>query len=234
MMAGAVLAGAAIAGAGPLQDDLAARRARLMERLGSDTVAIVWSAPERVYSLDVDYEYRQDSHLLYLTGLTQPESILVLIPGAKTKREVLFVREPNARREHREGHTLTKAEVTAQTGVGTVYFVNEFEPFVTALFNRQVYGLKRNEVSAEFDAFFEAVAGNRAKLALPFGLRPAPSAPLTAPYEFAAKARDRFLNVSFVDAFPLIADLRQVKTPYEQTLMEQSGEHLEPRRTRPA
>ncbi len=209
--------------AGPLQDDLAARRARLMERLGPDTVAIVWSAPSRVYSRDVDYEYRQDSNLLYLTGLTQPESVLVLVPGAKTVREVLFVREPNARREHREGHTLTKAEVTAQSGVKTVYFVNEFESFVTGLFNRQVYGLKRNEVSAEFDTFFEAVAGNRAKLALPFGPRPAPSAPLTAPYEFAAKARDRFLNVSFVDAFPLIADLRQVKTPHEQTLMEKSG-----------
>ncbi len=223
MVMGAVLACAAMAGAGPLQDDLAARRARLIEQLGPDAVAIVWSAPSKVYSLDVDYEFRQDSHLLYLTGLTQPETILVLVPGAKTVREVLFVREPNARREHREGHTLTKAEVTAQSGISTVYFVNEFEPFVTALFNRQVYRARRLDVSREFDTFFEALAANRASLALPFGPRPAPSAPLTAPYEFAAKARDRFLNVSFVDAFPLIADLRQVKTPHEQTLMEKSG-----------
>ncbi len=223
MVLGAVLGGAAIAGAGPLQDNLAARRARLMGRLGTDTVAIVWSAPSRVYSRDVDYEYRQDSNLLYLTGLTQPESVLVLIPGAKTVREVLFVREPNARREHREGHTLSKAEVTAQSGVETVYFVSEFEPFVTALFNRRVYGLKRNETSTEFDTFFDAVSANRATLALPFGARPAPSAPLTAPYEFAALARDRFLNVLFVDAFPLLADLRQVKTPHEQTLMQKSG-----------
>jgi Xaa-Pro aminopeptidase len=223
MVMGVVLAGAATAGAGPLQDDLSARRARLMERLGPDTVAIVWSAPSKVYSLDVDYEYRQDSHLLYLTGLTQPETILVLVPGAKAVREVLFVREPNARREHREGHTLTKAEVAAQSGVNTVYFVQEFEPFVTALFNRRAYGLKRNEVSTEFDAFFEAVATGRAKLALPFGPRPAPSAPLTPPYEFAAKARDRFLNVAFVDAFPIIADLRQVKTPFEQAVLARSG-----------
>jgi Xaa-Pro aminopeptidase len=218
-----VLVGAVSAMAGPRQDDLAARRARLMERLGPDAVAIVWSAPERVYSLDVDYEYRQDSHLLYLTGIDQPDTILVLVPGAKAMREVLFVREANALREHREGHTLTKAEATEHSGIRTVYLASEFEPFITALFNKRVYGLRRNEASTEFDTFFDAVAANRARLALPFGPRPAPSAPLTAPYEFAAKARDRFLNVAFVDTFPLIAELRQVKTSFEQTIMTRSG-----------
>jgi len=220
----AVLIGTVPAMAGPLQDDLAARRARLMEQLGPDAVAIVWSAPSKVYSLDVDYEFRQDSHLLYLTGIAQEDSTLVLIPGAASVREVLFVRQPDPRREHRNGHILTREEVTAQSGVKTVYFVNEFEPFVTALFNRQVYAARRSEVSPEFDRFFAAVEGGRARLALPFGPRPAPSAPLTAPYEFAAKVRDRFLGASFVDTFPLIAGLRQVKSPYEQAIMTRSGD----------
>ncbi len=209
--------------AGPLQDDLAARRARLMERLGSDALAIVWSAPARVYSLDVDYEYRQDSNLFYLTGITQPDTILVLVPGAKTRREVLFVRQPDPRREHREGHILTREEATAQSGIATVYYVDAFEPFVTALFNRRAYGLRRGETTTDFDTFFDAVAANRATLALPFGPRPAPSAPLTEPYTFATQVRDRFLNVRFVDTEPLIADLRQVKTPYEQQVMTRSG-----------
>jgi len=221
--AAGVLAMATWAAAGPLQDDLAARRARLMERLGPEALAIVWSAPTKVYSLDVDYEFRQDSHLLYLTGMSQEETVLVLMPGARTRREILFVREPNPRREHWNGHTLTKEEATAQSGIATVYYTGEFEAFVTAMFNRQLYGGRRNEVSTEFDAFFEAVGANRAKLALPFGPRPAPSAPLTPAYEFAARARDRFLNVAFVDTWPMIADLRQIKTTYEQTVMEKSG-----------
>jgi Xaa-Pro aminopeptidase len=222
-MTGAVLAWAMTTSAGPLQDDLAARRARLMERLGPDTMSIVWSAPTKPYSLDVDYEFRQDSHLLYLTGMTQEETILVLMPGAKTLREILFVRAPNPRREHWNGHILTKPEATAQSGIKTVYFAGEFEAFITAMFNRQMYGGRRNEVSTEFDPFFEAVGANRAKLALPFGPRPAPSAPLTPAYEFAAKARDRFLNVVFVDTWPMIADQRHIKTSYEQTIMEKSG-----------
>ena len=132
-----VLALAATAAAGPLQDDLAARRARLMEKLGPDAMAIVWSAPTRVYSLDVDYEFRQDSHLLYLTGMTQEETILVLMPGNRTRKEILFTREPNPRREHWNGHILTKEEATAQSGIATVYYAGEFEAFVTAMFNQQ-------------------------------------------------------------------------------------------------
>ena len=56
-------------GADDLTADLQARRARLLQALPADTMAIFWSAPERVYSRDVDYEYRQDSDLLYLTGV---------------------------------------------------------------------------------------------------------------------------------------------------------------------
>lgn len=93
------------AAAGPLQDDVKARRARLMERLGPETIGIFMSAPSRVYSADIDYEYRQDSNLLYLTGIDQEETILVLMPGNQTQKELLFVRDADARREHRNGHS---------------------------------------------------------------------------------------------------------------------------------
>jgi Xaa-Pro aminopeptidase len=218
-----VVGWAAAAAAGPLQDDLAARRAKLMDRLGPNALAIVWSAQPKVYSLDVDYEFRQDSHFLYLTGIAQEGGMLVLMPGNKTSREVLFVREPNRRREHWNGHLLTKDEATAESGIRTVYYTGEFESFVTSMFNRRPHGLKRGDTTDDYDTFFAAVAANRATLALPFGPRPAPSDPLPPEYAFAAKARDRFLNVTYVDTFPLIAELRQIKTPYEQTLMEQSG-----------
>jgi Xaa-Pro aminopeptidase len=196
------------AAAGPLQDDLVARRARLMDKLGPNALAIVWSAEPKVYSLDVDYEFRQDSNFLYLTGIAQEGAVLVLMPGNKKSREVLFVREPNPRREHWNGHLFTKDEATAESGIKTVYYTGDVESFVTAMFNRRPYGLKRGETTDDFDTFFAAVDANRATLALPFGPRPAPSEPLSPAYAFAAKARD---------------ELRQIKTPYEQTLLEKSG-----------
>src|SRR5262245_49076163 len=74
-----------------LRQDLQARRGRLMQQLGPGSLAILWSAPARVYSRDVDYEYRQDSDLLYLTGIEQAETILVLMPGSAGRSEMLFI-----------------------------------------------------------------------------------------------------------------------------------------------
>ena len=44
------------AGLAELRDELRARRARLADKLGAGSMAILWSAPARVYSRDVDYE----------------------------------------------------------------------------------------------------------------------------------------------------------------------------------
>jgi Xaa-Pro aminopeptidase len=63
-----------------------------MQLLSPDSILILWSAPERVYSGDVNYPYRQDSNFFYLTGIEQPESIVVVLPGNKTQKEYLFIR----------------------------------------------------------------------------------------------------------------------------------------------
>jgi Xaa-Pro aminopeptidase len=208
--------------AGEYQDDLKARRARVLQKLDPGAVMITWSAPSKVYSTDVNYEYRQDSYQLYLTGLDQEETILVLMPGAAKKKEVIFVREPNARREHWNGHTLTKEEVTAQTGVETVYFVSQFEPFITAMFNARNFGGRRDEVITEWDAFQAEIRAGRGKLALLFGPRPSPSQELPPVYAWANKFRERFFGVSLFDAKPIVDELRQIKTPYEQKVLEKS------------
>ena len=120
-----------------LRDDLKARRGRLMEKLGNGTMAILWSAPERVYSRDIDYEYRQDSDLLYLTGIEQPDTILVLLPGSQRRKEILFIRPSNPRREHYVGRFLSAEDARSRTGIENIFLTTEFEPFLAAMFNRQ-------------------------------------------------------------------------------------------------
>ena len=207
-----------------LADDCKARRARLAASLDASTLFIAWSAPPQVYSRDVDYEYRQDSNLLYLTGITQEDTILVLMPGNETKREILFVHEPNPRREHWNGHMLTKEEAARASGIDTVYYTSQFEAFVTAMVNREAFEIPRHLDTTEFDVFFAAVQKGTARLSLLFGKRPSPNQPLPPVYEFAARARDRFVGVTVNDATPLVDGLRQVKTPHEQRVLERSLE----------
>lgn len=212
------LALSASAAAGPLQDDVKARRARVAERLGPDTVAIFWSAPTRVFSGDVSYEYRQDSNLLYLTAIDQEETILVMMPGNETRKEILFVRDADARREHWTGHSLTPAEAGAMSGIQTVLTTSQFESFVAGVFSR-----RNSPASAtEHARFFQALGEGRAKLAL---LLEPPSDLSTPPgpaAQFAARLRDRFAGFAVQDATPILTDLRQIKTPYEQGVLRRS------------
>ena len=131
-------------------------------------MAILWSAPARVYSRDVDYEYRQDSDLLYLTGIEQPETILVLVPGSPRRSEVLFITPSNPRQEHYVGKFLTKEEARARTGIETVFFTTEFDEFLAAMFNRRPYGLPVDAArdNTDYDGFFKALDEGTARLAL--------------------------------------------------------------------
>jgi Xaa-Pro aminopeptidase len=203
VLAAACLAVASAAAAGPLQDDLKARRARAMERLGAEALAIFWSAPERVYSTDVNYEYRQDSNLLYLTGIDQEDTILVLTPGNAARKEVLFIREADARREHWNGHSLTAAEASEQSGVTTVMTLNQFESFVANAFSNQ-----------------ERPIGSLSLVLEP--QRNLTDAPGPA-RQFAARMRDRFFGFQVKDATPILNELRQIKTSYEQDLIRKSA-----------
>jgi Xaa-Pro aminopeptidase len=204
VLAAACLAAvASAAAAGPLQDDLKARRARAMERLGAEALAIFWSAPERVYSTDVNYEYRQDSNLLYLTGIDQEDTILVLTPGNAARKEVLFIREADARREHWNGHSLTAAEASEQSGVTTVMTLNQFESFVANAFSNQ-----------------ERPIGSLSLVLEP--QRNLTDAPGPA-RQFAARMRDRFFGFQVKDATPILNELRQIKTSYEQDLIRKSA-----------
>jgi Xaa-Pro aminopeptidase len=204
--------------AGPLQEDLQARRARLIERLAPEALAIFWSAPVRIYSHDVEYEYRQDSNLLYLTGIDQPDTILVVMPGNKSRREILFISEANPRREHWEGHLLTPAEATAQSGIETVMTVDQFEPFIASMFSRRAMRAD----PGEYEKFFTALADGRARLALPLEPVFDLSTPPETARKFAVSLRERFLGFTLEDVRPIVYDLRQIKTAYEQDVLRKS------------
>lgn len=220
----AAAAAVAVAPAGlfgsELSEDLAARRAKLMARFGPDAMIVLLSAPSRNYSLDVDYEYRQDSSLYYLTGLSQPDTTLVLMPGNTEHREILFLSGRDPQREHWSGRLLSVHEASERSGIETVLSASQFEPFLAAMLRRAPMEPVDDRQAA---AFFSAVAANRAELALaiePVGL----GAPLSGPLDLARRVRDRFPAIRIVDAWWALADQRLVKSPYERRLLTRSLE----------
>jgi Xaa-Pro aminopeptidase len=215
--------------------DLAGRRAQTIEAIGADAVLVLWSAPTRVYSDDVDYEYRQDSNLLYLTGIAQPDTILVLIPGARSQKEHLFVRQPEPLRELWTGHTLTSAEVTAQSGIANVHpqrGTEAFEAFMSALFaGRSPEGTP----PGEFGGFQQAVAAGRGRLGV-LGYSRSASTESGEAAAWARTVEQKHPSVRAFSADEVLTTQRQIKTPYEQRVLRRSVEisaeaHVEGMRT---
>jgi Xaa-Pro aminopeptidase len=74
------------------------RREEFLRRMG-EGIAILATAPVRRRNGDVEYKFRPDSHLYYLTGFAEPEAVLVLCPGRAQERVALFVPPKDRERE---------------------------------------------------------------------------------------------------------------------------------------
>src|SRR2546430_17481526 len=79
--------------------EFAARRARLAKEIGPNAMLVVFSAKPAIRNGDVEYPFRQSDDLLYLTGIAEPETILVMLPGEAGFSEVIFTRQPHLQHE---------------------------------------------------------------------------------------------------------------------------------------
>lgn len=103
-------------------------RKRLTQKLKSNSLALFNSNDIMPTNADGTMAFRQNNNLLYLSGVDQEESILILCPDFPDKRyrEVLFLRETSEQIAIWEGHKLTKEEARQLSGVETVLWLSEF------------------------------------------------------------------------------------------------------------
>jgi Xaa-Pro aminopeptidase len=212
--------------------ELRARREEVMKRMGEKAIMVLFGAEPRVYTNDVDYHYRQENNLYYLTGVKQEDATLVLIPGAKRTFEILFIPPRDPRKETWNGHMMSADEVRARSGVQEVWDSNLLNGFLAFLAPRAEQAIaKRGAVSKpnaqlagqwqnEFQALIEAAKSDQGEIYL---LAPSANRDLREyrqEYEFAEAIKAASAGLKFKSAAPIFADLRQVKSPWEQKLMQ--------------
>ena len=103
----------------------AARREAYMQAIGRDAVAVVRSLPERLRNGDSFHPFRQLSDLLYLTGFVEPDTTLVLRPGADKERVVMFVRPRDPEMETWDGKRAGIEGAIASYGAEAAYPASE-------------------------------------------------------------------------------------------------------------
>jgi len=105
----------------------AARRERLMQAMGPRAVGLFRAPPERIRNGDAHYPYRQSSDLFYLTGFSEPDSALVLRPGAEKERATLYVRPRDPEREVWDGRRAGPEGAARDHGVDAAYPIEELD-----------------------------------------------------------------------------------------------------------
>lgn len=119
--------------------ELRARRARVAQWVGSSGMLIFFSAEPKIYTNDVDYEYRQENNLYYLTHLKQKGATLVLMPGNSQTPEILFLPRRDPAAETWTGYMYSPEQARAISGVNEIWEAREFEPFIRSIRARQAY-----------------------------------------------------------------------------------------------
>jgi len=79
------------------------RQKKLYSQLRDKSALILCSSPERVRSNDVHYVYRTNSDLLYFTGWSEPDSIMLVVKRNNSWETKLFLQEKDTEKEIWEG-----------------------------------------------------------------------------------------------------------------------------------
>lgn len=180
-------------------DEFSRRRSLLMQKM-SDGIAIIPTAPELIRNRDSHYPYRFDSYFYYLTGFKEPESLLVLLAGAQPK-SILFCRDKDLEREIWDGF---------RYGADAA---------------RETFGFDEAYSMSELDSVILKLLANQPKLYFSLGESSAWDTRVTNWLNTLRSQSRTGVNVpdSIVDIRHLVDEMRLVKSPFEQDLMQQSA-----------
>jgi Xaa-Pro aminopeptidase len=212
--------------------ELAQRRARVAQNIGPKSLLILFSGESRVYANDVDYPFRQENNLFYLTNLRQEGATLVLLPGNSQTPEILFLPRRNPAAETWTGHMYSPQEANQISGVKEIWEAREFKPFIEALQNRQPYRPKTenillSELPADtkmangngFEPLLEAAGKNEASIYM-LMTRQQESREYRQEQRFATDWVKTASGFSIKNVWPIFVEMRLKKSPMELRLLQ--------------
>lgn len=204
-------------------------REEFMKIIGDDAIAIFYSNTLKTRSNDIEYRFKQDNNFFYLTGLNEPDAILVLAPQGFAPavlkvavkatgkyydvtldtiksdykiREVLFLKERDSLREVWTGKTLGTKGAMEKLGFQLALPIEEFKNVIRAI----IYATKAKTIYFPY----------------PTGCYEGKLKDIIETVEsIISSQRNRF---QFSDPSPILARMRMIKKPEEIELIKKAVE----------
>lgn len=176
-------------------------RRRFVERMEKNAIAIFNSNDELPMNGDAIHKFKQNSDLLWLTGIEQEDTMLVLFPDNPDPkyREVLVLVRPNALKEKWDGHRLRANEATAISGIQTILWLDSLD------------GMLQPWIHLSDTIYLNTNENDRKANLVP-----------VRDYRYAEAMRQRYPLHNYKRSARLLKDLRGIKTALEVEVLQKA------------
>jgi len=176
-------------------------RKRFTDKMEKNSIAIFNSNDELPVNGDALYPFVQSSDLLWLTGVTQEDSMLILYPGNPDPkyREVLVLVRPNELKEKWDGHRLIAKEGKEISGLETVVWLDVLD------------GMLQPWIHLADTIYLDTNENDRKSNLVP-----------VRDYRYAADMRSRYPLHNYRRSAKILKELRAVKSALEVEVIQKA------------
>lgn len=192
--------------------ELARRRAAVAAKMADNSIMVLFSAEPKLYANDVDYVYRQENNLYYLTGLKQDGATLVITKTGGTVTETLFLPKRVALREAWEGKMYSREQATQVSGLKRIVDASEKDAMLQAVKSRSTFTSKDGSVTIS--------GAPTLYLLLPEDRPNQPDENGRREFRVESDFSKELTEYKVENAQPIFAGLRHIKSPYELKLLQ--------------
>ena len=175
-----------------------ARRKKVFEQMKDNSVAIFFSGVSKIASEDEMLPYVTNKNFFYLTNIKQEHSVLMLIKSLGEKKTYLFIDPYSELKEKWTGKRLTVDKAMLLSDIKNVYTTDTFETMLKlALAND-------NNQYGDIDCVYLDLTSPEQKIDDSQYIN-----------DFSLKLKLDFNDKEIVDSYPMMRDLRMVKSSTE-------------------
>ena len=177
--------------------ELESRREKLFAKMKENSALIIFSGVGKICSEDEFHPFLSNRNFFYLTNIEQDHSALIMVKGIGEKRTYLFIDEYSELKEKWTGKRLSFEMASSISSIASVYSMNSLESMlslVLAATNNQ-YG---NISTLYVDLSPELKIGES-----------------LSTIEYSKNINAEYPHITIENAFPLIRDLRMIKSNEE-------------------
>lgn len=122
-----------------------------MRMMGNDAIAIIPAASVKIRNRDVEFDYRQDSDFMYLTGFHEPDAVAVLVPDRSHAQFILFCRERDLEMETWNGRRAGQQGAIDLYGADDAFPISDIDEILPGILEQREQVYYTMGVNADFD-----------------------------------------------------------------------------------